>query len=49
MLVALAHACIRTEHPDLKEVPLKEYLDQGTLAVKDAYCQCPSYDILVIP
>ena len=47
MLVALAHACVRTEHPTLKEALLKERLDQGTLAVKDGYCQCPSYDILV--
>ena len=47
MLVALAHACVRTEHPNLKEANLKERLDAGALAVKDAFCQCPSYDILV--
>lgn len=47
MLVALAHACIRNVHFNLKEAPLKERLDQGTLAVKEAFCQCPSYDILV--
>ncbi len=47
MLVALSHACIRNEDFNLKESALKERLDKGTLAVKDAFCQCPSYDILV--
>ena len=47
MIVALAHACVRTEHPTLKDATLKERLDNGALAVKDAFCQCPSYDILV--
>ncbi|CAF1515364.1 unnamed protein product [Adineta steineri] len=47
MLVALAHACIRNDYSNLKETALKERLDSGTLAVKDAFCQCPSYDILV--
>ncbi|CAF1328207.1 unnamed protein product [Rotaria magnacalcarata] len=47
MLVALAHACIRNEYSNLKETTLKEHLDNGTHAVKDAFCQCPSYDILV--
>jgi DNA ligase-1 len=47
MLVALAHACIRHDYSNLKETALKERLDLGTLAVKEAFCQCPSYDILV--
>ena len=44
MLVALAHAAIRREDSLSAS---KEQLDQGTLTVKDAFCQCPSYDVLV--
>ncbi|CAF1050653.1 unnamed protein product [Rotaria sordida] len=47
MLVALSHACVRNQYSNLKETALKERLDNGTLAIKDAFCQCPSYDILV--
>ena len=50
MLVALAHAVVRNSLPEKiikDQQQLKEHLDRGTLAVKDAFCQCPSYDILV--
>ncbi|CAF1596706.1 unnamed protein product [Rotaria sp. Silwood1] len=47
MVVALAHSCIRSQYSNLKETTLKERLDNGTLAVKDAFCQCSFYDILV--
>jgi DNA ligase 1 len=47
MLVALAHACVKSYGEPLTESNGKERLERGTLSVKDAFCQCPSYDILV--
>jgi len=49
MLVALANAVVRNSLTEKikDQQQLKEHLDRGTLAIKDAFCQCPSYDILI--